>query len=331
MTKEKSGNTRSKRKLNPARFSIFVCAVLAVLVLALTIFTNNGFKGKDPGIVGEKNNITRSDKEGKTEKGEDGKNSGDDKSGGEDKGKDVNENEAAKTTPTPTTTPAPIPTPVLTPSPTPGTGSAYAVNVENVYQADGKKNVYLTIDDGPTENITPKVLDVLKKYDVKATFFLIGNMAERHPEILKRQVSEGHAIGNHTYSHVFKQVYASNDSFMEEVKKAERVFKDILGQDFSTRLFRFPGGSFEDYKQPMKALLKEKGYNYIDWNSLNGDEEKKNPSAEWLVNRVKETAGTKEKVVVLMHDSGNKQTSLEALPGIIEYFLSRGYEFKTLK
>ena len=207
----------------------------------------------------------------------------------------------------------------------------YAVSVEDAYVRDGNKVAYLTFDDGPTENITPHILDVLAKYEVKATFFVLGKLAEANPELLRREVREGHAIGNHSYSHVYKQIYASSDSLMQEVKKTEQVLKEILGDGFSTRVFRFPGGSFDTYKQPMKEVLKEKGYVYVDWNTVNGDEEIKNPSADALFNKVKETAGAKEKLVVLMHDSANKQTTLQSLPRVIEYLKAQGYAFKTLK
>lgn len=206
-----------------------------------------------------------------------------------------------------------------------------AVSVENAYAQNGEKTVYLTFDDGPSKNITPQVLDILKSYDIKATFFVVGKTAEANPELLRREREEGHSIGNHTYSHDYKQLYSSTENFMAEVKKTEQIFKTILGTEFSTRIIRFPGGGSESYKQPMKAALKENGYAFIDWNTVNGDEEIMNPAADWLFNRVKETAGSKEKLVILMHDSGNKQTTLQALPGVIEYFKERGYAFKALK
>jgi len=206
----------------------------------------------------------------------------------------------------------------------------YTVAVEKAYVKDGKKTVFLTFDDGPSKN-TSKILDILAKNNVKATFFILGQCAETYPEIVKRQLKEGHALGNHSYSHIYKQVYANKKSFKNELKRTDQVLKRILGQEFSTRLFRFPGGSSGSQKQPMKEVLKENGYQYIDWNALNGDAESKNPSVNRLMSRLKETSRGKEKVVVLMHDADNKQATLQSLPEAIKYFKSQGYEFKILK
>lgn len=202
---------------------------------------------------------------------------------------------------------------------------------ENIYLKDGKKIVYLTFDDGPSKSITPEILDILAENDIKATFFVLGKSAEAHPEIIKQQIKDGHVLGNHTYSHRYKYIYDSRKNFIDEVKKTDQILKEILGQDYSTHLFRFPGGSFENFKQPMKEELEENGYKYIDWNALNGDAEIKNPTSEWLINRVKETSKGKEKIVILMHDSETKQMTLKSLPAVIKYFKSLGYEFRTLK
>ena len=115
--------------------------------------------------------------------------------------------------------------------------------------ADGKKVVYLTFDDGPSETVTPKILDILKTENVKATFFVLGNSidsSEESKNILKREVSEGHSIGNHTYSHNYSYLYPNRiinvENFMDDIEKANKSIKAVLGEDFVVRAIRFPGG-----------------------------------------------------------------------------------------
>ena len=192
------------------------------------------------------------------------------------------------------------------------------------------KIAYITFDDGPSKKITPKVIKILKDYDVSATFFVIGELAKENSNILKEIYEEGHAIGNHSYTHNFKKIYSSIDFFYEEVKETDKVLKDILGSSFNSRLFRFPGGSFESYKAPYKKMLQEKGYEVFDWNAENGDGMKNDLPKEKLINTIKESTKGKREVVILMHDSATKKTTIEALPFILEYLKQQGYIFKTL-
>lgn len=204
-----------------------------------------------------------------------------------------------------------------------------ATSVEDTEQ----KVCYLTFDDGPTEEVTPQVLDVLKKYDVKATFFMLGKMLNVNRELGKRVYDEGHLLANHSYFHVYEDLYATSDSFIEEIEKTNQLIKDVTGEE-PFKLMRFPGGghnagSYGAQKQEYKNLLKEKGYYFADWNCLNGDAEAALRSPEQLLQRVKETAIGKN-IVVLMHDAATKTTTSEALGSIIEYLKGQGYEFKRL-
>ncbi len=194
-----------------------------------------------------------------------------------------------------------------------------------------KKIAYLTFDDGPSSNITPQVLDVLKEYNVKATFFVIGNMAERYPDIIKRMNKEGHSIGNHSYSHSYKYIYGKTSNFINELKRTEKVLNNILGEKYETNVIRFPGGSFGSKKAPFRKAVKDKGYVYYDWNSLNGDAEGHNISKRRLVQRFKTTFNGQKKLTILMHDMETKQTTVDALPEIIEFLQEQGYEFSVLK
>lgn len=229
-----------------------------------------------------------------------------------------------------------------------GQGYTYDVQkvkdiLDNKAKNDGKKIVFITFDDGPSVTVTPKILNVLKDYDVKATFCLIGrevNVSEGSKRLVKRIFEEGHALANHTYSHDLKNMYYENktnvECFMEEVEETNTSIRNIIGQDFNTRVLRMPGGymSRKYYKDPnlaeLDAKLKEKGIYSIDWNAYDFDSEGKKKNAAELLEEVKKSVGTKEKVVLLMHDTYGKEETAKALPQIIEYLKSQGYEFKTM-
>ncbi len=199
-------------------------------------------------------------------------------------------------------------------------------------KADQKgKTAYLTFDDGPSALITPKILEILKQNDIKASFFVVGKMAEQNPELIRQIQEEGHLICNHTYSHNYKSLYSSPDNFMADVAKCEEVLKTILGEAFETNILRFPAGSFGKKRLPFRERVKEHGYMSIDWNALNGDAEGLHIPAAILVDRIRETTENKDSAVVLMHDSNTKDTTAEALPEIIGYLKDQGYTFKTLE
>lgn len=209
---------------------------------------------------------------------------------------------------------------------------------------DGKKIAFLTFDDGPSTTVTPKVLDILKNYNIKATFFTIGNLIESNyssEELIKRIFNEGHAIGNHSYSHDMKRLYPHNkldvNAFMTELEKTNNILKDILGQDFNARAIRMPGGytSRVYYNDPnlteLNTELKQKDLYSIDWNAYIFDAEGKKKTAPELVEAFKQNVGTQEKIVVLMHDTYGKKNTAKALPQIIDYLKTKGYEFKIIK
>lgn len=194
-----------------------------------------------------------------------------------------------------------------------------------------RKVAYLTFDDGPSTNVTPQILDILDEYDVKATFFVIGNLAEKHPDLIKRIDESGHGIGNHSYSHSYKHIYSNTTNFLNELKTTEKVLKNILGDSYESNIIRFPGGSFGQQKASFRKAVVDNGYNYYDWNALNGDAEGKSLPKNKLVQRLKSTTNGQKELVILMHDMGGKQTTVDALPEIIEYLQQSGYEFEVLK
>lgn len=204
-------------------------------------------------------------------------------------------------------------------------------NMANIYKSK-KKRVFLTFDDGPSKTVTIPILDLLKKENIKATFFVLGSRVELYPNIVKREYEEGHFIANHGYSHMYSKIYSSVDSVLEEYNKTNNAVKKAIGvNNYNSHLFRFPGGSiggkYSKVKKVAISKLDENNITYIDWNALTGDAEGKT-TVEELINEFKATIGEKNSIVILMHDAGNKIATYEALPSIIAILKEKGYEFK---
>lgn len=206
----------------------------------------------------------------------------------------------------------------------------------NIIENSGsqRKMCYLTFDDGPNNTVTPKILDILRRYGIKATFFQVGTLIEANPDICRRVFEEGHLVANHTYDHTYSKIYENDESFLTEFNKTAELIQEITGESYFP-LVRFPGGShntgtYGEAKQKYKALLAQNGYYYCDWNVLSGDAESSYKTPEQLINRIKKTTTGKNQIVVLMHDAGNKKQTAEALPAIIEYLIGEGYSFSTL-
>lgn len=193
-----------------------------------------------------------------------------------------------------------------------------------------EKVAYLTFDDGPSKNVTPMILDILNEYDIKATFFVVGNKVEIYPEILRRTFEEGHAIANHSYSHDYAYLYRNTTNFLNDFNKAQEIIEGVLGEEFDGRMIRFPGGSFGKQKSMMRKAAIDAGFKYYDWNALNGDAEGLNRTKAQLVARLKETTKNKKNVIILMHDTDAKLTTAQSLREVIDYLISEGYRFDVL-
>ena len=195
------------------------------------------------------------------------------------------------------------------------------------------KVVYLTFDDGPSPNVTPQILDILKRYHIKATFFVIGKNAEARPELIARAAREGHSVAIHTYSHDYDYMYGSPEGFLDEISKTGAVLTNILGEKGFVNIFRFPGGAFREERAEFKQLLIEQNIPYVNWNSLTGDAETQTPVSADLIARAKRTAvkANSPAITILMHDAGAKQATADALPGLIDHFLREGYRFDSLR
>jgi len=205
--------------------------------------------------------------------------------------------------------------------------------MQNIYHSEGEEKIaYLTFDDGPSANITPQILDILQSEGIKATFFLLGSRVELYPDLAKREYQEGHYLANHGYSHNYKQIYSSAGAVLDEYNRTETAIKTAIGkEEYSSHLFRFPGGSsggkFAKVKQEAMKLLDENNIAHINWNSLTSDAVG-NPTKESIMNDLRTTAEGKNKIVVLMHDSGTKQLTADTLRDVISYLREQGYSFK---
>ena len=220
--------------------------------------------------------------------------------------------------------------------------SASMDNPPDITEDSTKKIVYLTFDDGPSENTT-KILDILKENDVKATFFIISPYIPSHNEIVKRIYDEGHALGNHTADHEFNKIYTSEEAFMKSFNKQQEFIKSLTGSE--CRIFRFPGGSKntlvrnahgKDFTKNIIIKLEQEGFHCYDWNVDSGDSHASSVPVGTICNNIlkemKDKEGNfKNPAIVLMHDCLTKKTTVQALPEIIKIFKDNGYEFDTLK
>lgn len=196
---------------------------------------------------------------------------------------------------------------------------------ENFAEENDQLKVYLTFDDGPSDN-TAAILDTLAKYNVKATFFVVGKTDDQSKEMYQRIVNEGHTLGMHSYSHKYSVVYDSLDTFETDFNQLQSYLYDITGQE--CRLYRFPGGSSNQVSNTDMSefirFLNEEGVTYFDWNVSSGDATSQAYTADELLNNVLTDVPKYKTSVVLMHDSNTKSTTVEALGPMIEALQGMG-------
>ena len=214
-----------------------------------------------------------------------------------------------------------------------GDRSVFAVDPANVpsdFDDNGEKTIYLTFDDGPSEN-TRKVLDILDQYNAKATFFVTG-LHQEYKDMIKEAYDRGHTIGLHTYSHNYAAVYQSEDAYFSDLDQIGQLVESEIG--YVPCFIRFPGGSSNTVSKKytagiMTQLSKDvtaKGYQYYDWNVSFGDGTTR--TAEDIVSIA--TGGTQTNIVMLAHDASGKDTTVEALPTVLQYYTDQGYVFKSI-
>ena len=189
------------------------------------------------------------------------------------------------------------------------------------------KIVYFTFDDGPSI-ITNSLLDTLKSCNVKATFFIVGKEIPGREKVLKRIHDEGHSIGLHTYSHNFKKIYKSEDIFIKEMLSSQEKIKEITG--YSSPFIRFPGGSYKHLSESMLEKIHENNLKVFDWNSSLEDGVNPNLSVDDLVKNSKKCKANSCRVILLMHCNSNNTNTIKALPRIVKYYKSCGYEIRPI-
>ena len=183
----------------------------------------------------------------------------------------------------------------------------------------GIRKVYLTFDDGPSGN-TNRILDILADYDVKATFFVVGKEEEGYQALYKRIVEEGHTLAMHSYSHKYNEIYKSVESYSADLSKLQEFLYDTTG--VWCRYCRFPGGSSNTVSRvdmhELIAYLDDQDMSYFDWNISSGDAKGSYISSSEIIRNC--TANIKEynEAIILMHDATEKNSTVEALPKLIE-------------
>ncbi len=204
----------------------------------------------------------------------------------------------------------------------------------------GSKICYLTFDDGPSDN-TLKILDTLKKYNAKATFFVVGTSSKLN--YVKRIHAEGHTVGLHTDTHkIYKNngsenIYLSTDAYFRDLNNISNKVKNLIG--IESKVIRFPGGSSNQVSAQvskgimtkLSRMVGERGYSYFDWNVSSGDAGGKLLSSSAIVNNVLSQSKNKNSVCVLMHDTSAKPTTAAAVEGIITGLTQMGFRFEGLK
>jgi len=194
------------------------------------------------------------------------------------------------------------------------------------------KVAYITIDDGPSRENTPKILDLLKENHIKATFFVLPH--QNLDDLYERIYNEGHEFANHSYSHNYTKLYSNDVSFFrDDVTRAREYIQDKFG--YTTVSFRFPGGAMgrsETVLAPRREIIEDLGYRYFDWHVSTGDSDggPDGKNVEALTNNVINNTKDREKLIILMHDSADKTATPEALKGIIGGLKEQGYRFDVL-
>lgn len=185
--------------------------------------------------------------------------------------------------------------------------------------------VYLTFDDGPSEN-TPEILKILDDYGVKATFFVQGRSINEHKDFLKQIANEGHTIGMHSYGHSYSKLYSDIEYFAQDTQKIESLIYDVTGID--TKFYRFPGGSSVNTNGARISdcidYLDENNIVYVDWNVASGDAQTPSLSADTIVENVMCDVVKYKTSIVLLHDGFDKDTTVDALPTLIEKLREKG-------
>ncbi|NOV02874.1 polysaccharide deacetylase family protein [Paenibacillus planticolens] len=241
-----------------------------------------------------------------------------------------------------------------TPTPTPATATAAEAEVKGLDTAivetrhfytgpphssppAGDKIAYLTFDDGPSAS-TRKILHILKTFGATATFFVIGTETSEGKSLYREIAADGHALGNHTYSHDYNRIYKSPEAFMKDARKLDRLLEETVG--YRPDILRFPGGSNNHLSwksggrgvmNKVAAAVREEGYQYFDWNVSSTDAAAPVQDRDMIIDSVLSASKGKKRVIVLMHDNTYKTTTVEALPVVLRKLKAAGFRFDKLQ
>ncbi len=200
-----------------------------------------------------------------------------------------------------------------------------ATGESNLRDKKDTMKVYLTFDDGPSEN-TDKVLDILDDYSIKATFFVVGKKGKDADRRYKRIVKEGHTIGMHSYTHDYSDIYASLSNFSKDYKRIFERIKSVTG--VSPKYYRFPGGSINNYSRrnilSCINYLDENKIKYFDWNVSAQDATNKPLTKDDIIENILKDVVKYKTSVVLLHDSKGKDETVNALPELIKALQEMG-------
>jgi peptidoglycan-N-acetylglucosamine deacetylase len=200
--------------------------------------------------------------------------------------------------------------------------SQLLVTNRSLVECNGRRYVSLTFDDGPTLLRTPELLEVLKRSNVQATFFVIGREAERYPELLQRAVADGHLIANHTYTHPLLFCFLTPRRLRCEIEKGQEAIQKVCGH--RPRYFRSPVG----LRHPLLNLyLKQRELEYISWSIRSFDTLVTQPEA--ILNRILRRVAPGD--IILLHDNATAGVMLNILPRLINELKERGFEFVTVR
>ena len=199
-----------------------------------------------------------------------------------------------------------------------------------------EKIAYLTFDDGPSEN-TIKILDILDKYEIQATFFVVGPSYKLKNDLLNEIIKRGHTLAMHSYNHEYSKIYANKDAYIDDFYNCLNWIKNVSGS--SPVLYRFPGGSSTTIAnktmiQSIIETLYKDGYLHVDWNVDSFDSHYNNDTNAIITNTLNciktNESNNIYNQIILMHDNTKKVGTIKALPSIIENCLQKGYKFKSL-
>ncbi len=202
-----------------------------------------------------------------------------------------------------------------------------------VLKNSGQKNhAYLTFENGPDETITPQILDILRRYNIKATFFMTGKEIEKNPQLCARVMQEGHLAAVSSYTNVYSTIYSNEATFMNEIEKTyELITQNAPGGQEPFKLFRFPGGSSYTKTDTLAEKMADEGFYQCDWNSSNGDNVTGvTKTAENLLYYFNKNKPQLNNLVIQLHDSSDKQATVDMLSQLIQELLDDGWVFNRL-